>query len=112
LSGPGVTREQAAAAIGEVYAAIEIIDSRIVNWDIRLVDTVADNASCGAIAVGTTPPDVDVSDLSSVQCTLLIDGHSTDPLAKPSRSGDTNVTFEPCHRACSGTPASPPTNRT
>ena len=75
LQGPGVTREQAAAAIGEVYAAIEIIDSRIADWDIKLVDTVADNASCGAIAVGTTPLDVDVTDLGSVQCTLLIDGH-------------------------------------
>lgn len=74
LTGPGVTREQAAAAIGEVYAAIEIIDSRIANWDIRLVDTVADNASCGAIAVGTTPLDVKVADLGSVECSLLIDG--------------------------------------
>jgi 2-keto-4-pentenoate hydratase len=74
LTGPGVTREQAAAAIGEVYAAIEIIDSRIANWDIKLVDTVADNASCGAIAVGTTPLDVKVEDLGSVECSLLIDG--------------------------------------
>ena len=53
LQGPGVTLEQAAAAIGAVYPAIEIIDSRITDWDIKLVDTVADNASCGAIAVGT-----------------------------------------------------------
>ncbi|MFB9815353.1 2-keto-4-pentenoate hydratase [Paeniglutamicibacter sulfureus] len=74
LTGPGVTREQAAAAIGEIYAAIEIIDSRIANWDIRLVDTVADNASCGAIAVGTKPLDVKVEDLGSVECSLLIDG--------------------------------------
>ena len=75
LAGPGVTIEQAAAAIGEVYAAIEIIDSRIANWDIRLVDTVADNASCGAIAVGSAPLDVEVADLASVACTLVIDGH-------------------------------------
>lgn len=74
LTGPGVSREQAAAAIGGIYAAIEIIDSRIKDWDIRLVDTVADNASCGAIAVGTTPLDVRVQDLGSVVCSLLIDG--------------------------------------
>lgn len=74
LQGPGVTIEQAAAAIGNVYAAIEIIDSRIANWDIKLVDTVADNASCGAIAVGTTPLDIKVQDLGSVECSLLIDG--------------------------------------
>lgn len=74
LRGPGVTVEQARAAIGSVYAAIEIIDSRVENWDIRLVDTVADNASCGAIAVGTTPLDVAVEDLAGVECSLLIDG--------------------------------------
>lgn len=74
LRGPGVTLEQARAAIGAVYPAIEIIDSRVANWDIRLVDTVADNASCGAIAVGTTPLDVAVDRLAGVSCSLLIDG--------------------------------------
>lgn len=76
LSGPGVTREEAAAAIGEVYAAIEIIDSRIAHWDIRLVDTVADNASCGAIAVGTTPLPVAVENLAVVGCTLRLNGEA------------------------------------
>ncbi len=74
LQGPGVTLEQARAAIGAVYPAIEIIDSRIANWDIKLVDTVADNASCGAIAVGTAALPVSVADLASVTCSLLIDG--------------------------------------
>lgn len=75
LRGPGVTIEQARAAVGAVYPAMEIIDSRIADWDIGLVDTVADNASCGAIAVGTKPLKVDLTDLASVACTLIIDGH-------------------------------------
>jgi 2-keto-4-pentenoate hydratase len=74
LHGPDVTVEQAAAAIGEIYPAIEIIDSRIADWNIKLVDTVADNASCGAIAVGTTPLNVNAADLASVACTLRING--------------------------------------
>jgi len=74
LQGPGVTVEQATAAIGEVYAAIEIIDSRISDWDIKLVDTVADNASCGAIVVGTVPLEVDPANLAAVACALKIDG--------------------------------------
>jgi 2-keto-4-pentenoate hydratase len=74
LHGPGVTREQAAAAINAVYPAIEIIDSRIADWDIKLVDTVADNASCGAIAVGTVPLEVSVEELADVECTLRING--------------------------------------
>ncbi len=74
LRGPNVTREEALEAIGEVYAAIEIIDSRIKNWDIKLVDTVADNASCGAIAIGSTPLDVNPAELNSIQSSLLING--------------------------------------
>lgn len=74
LQGPGVTLEQAAEATGEIYAAIEIIDSRIENWDIKLVDTVADNASCGAIAVATTPLEVSAQELKGVECTLHING--------------------------------------
>jgi 2-keto-4-pentenoate hydratase len=77
LQGPGVTLEQAAAAIGAIYPAIEIIDSRISDWDIKLVDTVADNASCGAIAVGSTALDVDPSHLLDITCSLVIDGHVT-----------------------------------
>lgn len=76
LEGPGVTVEQAKAAIGKIYPAIEIIDSRIRDWDIKLVDTVADNASCGAIAVSKTPLNVTVDELSEVQCTLRINGEA------------------------------------
>jgi 2-keto-4-pentenoate hydratase len=74
LTGPGVTLERARAAVGQVFPAIEIIDSRVADWDIALVDTVADNASCGAIAVGSTPLDVPVEDLIEVLCGLRING--------------------------------------
>lgn len=77
LIGPGVTLQEAIAAIETVYPAIEIIDSRIADWNIRLVDTVADNASCGAIVVGRTPLDVAADDLEQVACSLLINGVST-----------------------------------
>jgi len=52
LSGPGVTVEQARAAIGAVMAGLEIVDSRIENWRIKLADTVADLASSGAAVLG------------------------------------------------------------
>lgn len=53
LAGPGVTVEDARAAINEVHASIEIVDSRIEGWRIKLADTIADLASAGAVVVGT-----------------------------------------------------------
>lgn len=53
LTGPGVGVEQARAAIGEVAAGLEIVDSRIVDWRIRLADTIADLASNGAAVLGS-----------------------------------------------------------
>jgi 2-keto-4-pentenoate hydratase len=35
-----------------VVTAIEIVGSRIANWDIRIVDALADNASSGLFVVG------------------------------------------------------------
>ena len=52
LAGPGVTTADALTAIGGVLPAIEVVDSRIADWRIRLVDTVADNASSGRVVLG------------------------------------------------------------
>jgi len=52
LAGPGVSVEQARAAIGAVLAGLEIVDSRIENWRIKLADTIADLASNGAAVFG------------------------------------------------------------
>jgi len=51
LAGPGVSLTDARRAIAGAAAAMEIVDSRIVDWRIRLADTVADLASNGAVAV-------------------------------------------------------------
>ena len=42
-------------SIAYAVVAIEVVGSRISNWDIRLVDTVADNASSGMFVLGNTP---------------------------------------------------------
>jgi len=52
LQGPGVTLQDVLAATDAVAPALEIVDSRIENWRIRLPDTVADNASYGGFVLG------------------------------------------------------------
>ena len=55
LSGPGATVHEAIAAVDFVLPALEIVDSRIRDWNIGLFDTIADNASSGAVVLGSTP---------------------------------------------------------
>lgn len=56
LSGPDVTAADVRAATSHVAVAIEIVDSRIADWRIRLPDTVADNASSGLFVLGARQP--------------------------------------------------------
>lgn len=54
LAGPGATVADAAQAVGYVMGSIELIDSRIRDWQITIGDTIADNASCGGVVLGGT----------------------------------------------------------
>jgi 2-keto-4-pentenoate hydratase len=74
LIGPDVTREQALAATAYVTPALEIIDSRVRDWKIKLGDTVADNASSARVVLGTTTTPVDAVDLRLVGCILEKNG--------------------------------------
>jgi 2-keto-4-pentenoate hydratase len=58
-------------AVDFAVAAIEIVDSRIKNWDIRLIDTIADNASAGMYVLGTQPRLL--RDVDLVQCGMVME---------------------------------------
>lgn len=69
-----VTLDDVREAVASVHLAIEIIDSRVRDWDIRLVDTVADNASCGAVIIDHTPVDVPLDELTEVIAEMSVGG--------------------------------------
>lgn len=58
-----VTLPELIAASAYVLPAIEIVGSRVANWDISIVDTVADNASSGAYVLGASPRKLSQVDL-------------------------------------------------
>ncbi|MGX9135619.1 2-keto-4-pentenoate hydratase [Rummeliibacillus sp. JY-2-4R] len=74
LVGPNVTEEQVLAATAFVVPSLEIVDSRIKDWQIKLADTVADNASCGLYVLGNQQTEVESLDLTKVTMRLLQNG--------------------------------------
>jgi 2-keto-4-pentenoate hydratase len=74
LSGPGLSVADVLAATRYVLPALEIIDSRIADWRITLVDTIADNASSGGLVLGGTPTPVTGIDLALVGCVFRKNG--------------------------------------
>lgn len=57
LKGPGITGADVLAATEYVQPCFEIVDSRIKDWNIKIQDTIADNASCGVFAMGAEKVD-------------------------------------------------------
>jgi 2-keto-4-pentenoate hydratase len=63
LPGEGCTENDVLAATEAVAPAIELIDSRILDWDIQIADTIADNASSAGFVLGAervAPGDLDL----------------------------------------------------
>ncbi len=88
LKGPGVTVEEARRAIAGARAAVEIVDSRIADWRIRLADTVADLASNGAMAASSVTVPVAGFDPRLVGMVLTRNGEVIDTGAGAAALGD------------------------
>ncbi|MDC1312345.1 fumarylacetoacetate hydrolase family protein, partial [Burkholderiales bacterium] len=74
LSGPGITRDHVIKATECVMPAFEIVDSRINDWDIKIQDTVADNASAGAFVIGSGRQNLNSIDLATCGMVLKKNG--------------------------------------
>jgi 2-keto-4-pentenoate hydratase len=74
LKGPGVTLTEVIRCTEGVIPALEIIDSRVKDWKIKLPDTVADNASSARIVVGGVLSPLPGIDLRTVGMVLEKNG--------------------------------------
>lgn len=74
LTGPGLTVADIVDAVAWCSPGLEIIDSRIRDWQITLADTVADNASSGAAVLSPDGADPAGVDLGAVGCILRNNG--------------------------------------
>jgi 2-keto-4-pentenoate hydratase len=62
------------AAVGHAVAALEIVDSRVADWDIAITDTIADNASSGLFVLGRERVGLDGFAPRDVTMRLYADG--------------------------------------
>ena len=74
LAGPGVTAADVIAATAYIAPCFEIVDSRIRDWKIGIVDTVADNASCGVFVLGEAKADPRDHGLPALHVTVTKNG--------------------------------------
>ena len=74
LPGEGCTEDDVLAATAYVAPAIELIDSRIRDWRIGIVDTIADNASSAGYVLGPDHAKPDELDLRTIEARLFRDG--------------------------------------
>lgn len=80
-------------AVEFALPAIEIVDSRIENWQISIVDTVGDNASCGLYVVGSRPVPLGGFDIRTVPMSMTVNGDEV------SRGDGTACLGNPIHAA-------------
>jgi 2-keto-4-pentenoate hydratase len=74
LPGADCTEADVLAATEYIVPSLELIDSRITDWRIKLADTIADNASSAGVILGAerkTPAElaaagIDLSDIDAV----------------------------------------------
>jgi 2-keto-4-pentenoate hydratase len=92
LKGPGITPEQVLEATEACALGVEIVDSRIADWKIKLIDTIADNASYGGFTVGPWDKELVKADLANLAMRithngeLAAEGVSSAALGHPARS--------------------------
>lgn len=76
LQGPGVSAFEAGRALAGAVPALEVVDSRIEDWNITIVDTIADLASSAAIVLGPAVVPVEGFDLRATGMVIRRNGRT------------------------------------
>lgn len=74
LKGPGITIADVYRATDYIVPAFEVVDSRYIDWKIKLADTVADNASSSRLILGSRMAPIKDVDLRLVGMVLEKNG--------------------------------------
>lgn len=74
LHGPRVSAQDVMAATQYIVPSLEIVDSRIDDWNISIIDTVADNASCGVFILGNARANPNDHDLPALKVSVTKNG--------------------------------------
>ncbi|MEL6653803.1 MAG: fumarylacetoacetate hydrolase family protein, partial [Bacteroidota bacterium] len=89
LPSDEITTVELFSAIDYAVAAIEIVGSRVKDWDIRITDTIADNASASHFVLGHKPVPLTHLDLITSRmrlyknAELMSEGRGSDCLGSP-----------------------------
>jgi 2-oxopent-4-enoate hydratase len=117
LQGPGVSVADVLAATIYVRVCLEVIDSRIIDWRIRLPDTVADNGSSARVVLGprvVQPSGLALDDMDTeleLDGSVVETGNTNAILGHPARSiawlanriSEFGIALEPGHIVLPGT---------
>lgn len=76
LVGPGITVAKVLQATAGIMPALEIIDTRIKDWKIKIQDTIADGASIGKVIVSGRLVPVDEFDMRFMGLVLEKNGET------------------------------------
>lgn len=74
LNGTSCSYAEFVSSVAYALPAIEVVDSAIEGWKLTLVDTVADNASCGVYVLGNQPVSLGSIDLGSIGMHMQVNG--------------------------------------
>jgi 2-keto-4-pentenoate hydratase len=77
LKGPGVTAEDVMKATAYLIPSLEVVDSRVKDWKIKIWDTVADNASCGRFVLGKSRVKPEGINMKLIGMNFYVDGNLT-----------------------------------